>query len=242
MKFKGALKYYINGLKYPLIIYYTAILSIIILIDLFLINLGANITGGFEMATVIFLFVCGLNSFKSAFRMFLANGVSRRTMFTGFIVTAAAAVLIMALIDSIYGHVLTSFGWYKSLYFQLYGARYLGFSALSVQVFAEGFLWRLTAYAASVTAGYLITLLYYRMNNAVKLTVSVGVPVIFGILLPYIDTSLLSGGISDFLKNAADFLYTRGYNPYIEILFFMILIAVFGALSFTAIRRAVIKN
>ena len=48
---------------------------------------------------MVFLFIAGLNSFKENFGMLLQNGVSRRTMFTGRLLTMVSLCVGMTLMD-----------------------------------------------------------------------------------------------------------------------------------------------
>ena len=77
-----------------------------------------------------------------------------------------------------------------------------------------------------------------------KRIVSIGGPVFFLIVLPYIDIYLFDGGIYEAVK----YLFSKawgfldGFNPYISVLSSFITIAIFGALSFLAMRRATVKK
>jgi len=99
MKFVSAFKYQLSGFKKSLIVFYIIIYSIVILTavpELFLPPVDKEGTmSGLEIASIIFLFVCCLNSFKPHFKMLLANGASRMTMFRSYLTTIAAVVLIM---------------------------------------------------------------------------------------------------------------------------------------------------
>lgn len=248
MKFNSALKYQMNGFKKPMIIYYAIIYLIVILAavpELFLPH--ADIEGtwsGMEMATMIFIFVCCLNSFKPSFKMFLANGVSRKTMFKSFITTIAIVVLVLTVIDSISSFIFSSVTNYNSMFYNIYSARYTMASAVSFQVSIEGILWRIFSYAAVGITGFFITVLYYRMDKPMKLLVSIGVPIFFFMILPYIDNMFCNGVIYDtigyLIAKAGGFL--DGYNPYIADLSNAIIFAVLSGLSYLLIRRATVKE
>lgn len=199
-------------------------------------------SSGLEVASIIFLFVCGLNSFKTAFHMSLVNGVSRRTMFKSFAATVVPVAAGMALIDSLNHLLLSSPGRYKSLFYQMYNTRYG--EGVSAQVIAEGFLWMFAIYMFAMMAGFFITTLYYRMNKPVKLLVSIGVPVFMFMVLPYIDATIFRGAvfraIGYFFAKAGGYL--DGYNPYIAVLSGVLAFVAFGALSFLAMRRATVKG
>lgn len=55
---------------------------------------------GMELSTAIFLFIAGLCSFKEAFGMLIQNGVSRKSIFIGRILTAMTIPLFWLLLIS----------------------------------------------------------------------------------------------------------------------------------------------
>jgi hypothetical protein len=250
MKLKAALKYQIHGMIKPLIIFYIIIYAIIIFAGIQRVVMSHNgirvTSSGVEISTAIFIFVFGLNSFKSTFHLFLANGVSRKTMFKSYILAVVPLAVFMALIDTINNLALSSVGSFQSIFYQMYHMHYgpiLNFSA-QMRVALDGFVWMTFLYTALSLIGFFITTIYYRMGKSLKLIVSIGVPVFFLMLLPYMDTYLFDGKIFDalryFLAKAWGFL--DGYNPYISVLTCFITAAVFGALSFLAMRRATVKK
>lgn len=251
MKFKAALKYQLSSMKRPLIVFYIVIYSLLLLMTVLQLTQidRSNVVnfGGMEFASVIFLFVTGLNSFKSTFHLMLANGVSRRTMFHSFSVMVLPVAAGMAIIDTINSVVFSSILNYRGMFKQFYHMRYAaeGGTAYSMQSVFEGFLWMFFLYASVAMIGYLVTTLYYRMNKPLKLVVSIGVPAFFIILLPIIDTVWLPsvdiyGGIATFFKWAWGFA-NGACNPYIAMITSGLTFAVCGALSFLASRKATIK-
>ena len=250
MKLKAALKYQIHGMIKPLIIFYIVIYALIIFIGVQQVvwsRQGVRVTsGGLEVASAIFLFVVGLNSFKSTFHLFLANGISRKTMFKSYLGTVAPLAAFMALIDCINSLALSGVGIYNSVFYQTYYMRYGAVATFGAKmhVMLDGFVWMFFLYAAMAIIGFFITTLYYRMGKPLKLIVSIGVPVFFLMVLPYIDNYLFDGGIYEAVK----YLFSKawgfldGFNPYISVLSSFITIAIFGALSFLAMRRATVKK
>jgi hypothetical protein len=126
----------------------------------------------------------------------------------------------------------------------MYGARYTAASAVSFQVSMDGTIWRLFTYAATAIVGFFITVLYYRLNKPLKLTVSIGVPVFFLMVLPYIDGMFFDGKIYDTIGNliAGAYGFLDGYNPYISVLSSAIIFIVMGVLSYLLMRRATVKE
>lgn len=69
----------------------------ILILTLFIPGLQGT-TNGLEVSAFIFLFVIGLNTFKENFGMFLQNGVSRKTIFAGKLLSTCAVCAIMAVV------------------------------------------------------------------------------------------------------------------------------------------------
>ena len=60
---------------------------------------------GMELSTVIFIFVCGLNSFKSNFYFAKSNGISRKTFIKGLLISIIPIALVMSIIDIIINRI-----------------------------------------------------------------------------------------------------------------------------------------
>ncbi len=250
MKLKAAFKYQLSGMKRPVIIYYLVIYCIFIL----MIVQQASMRGesfkisssGMETATLIFLFITGLNSFKGTFQLFLANGISRKTMFKSYVTSLLPLAAGMAAIDSLNGFLMSLFGNYRPLFYTMYQTHYgtASWNGMTAGMYLDGFIWLFFFYALVAMAGFFITTLYYRMNKPLKLIVSIGVPVFFFIILPYVDAYIFRGQIYDAIgyifAKAGGFL--DGFNPYIAVPSCAVSFAVFGALSFLTMRKATVKQ
>jgi len=251
MKFKSSLKYQLSGMTRSLIIFYGVIYVLLIwmAVSHLIWNRSAVrwSTGGFESASIIFIFIAGLNAFKSTFRMLLANGVSRVTMFKSYAVSVLPLAGTMAFIDSLNGLIFSSFTNYVPMYAQIYGGRYAGLPdnfGTAMQIAGEGFLWMFFTYTMMAMAGFLITTLYYRMNKPLKLAVSIGVPVFLFVVLPYMSTVLFHGKLLSAIGAAIAAVWglSNGPVPYIGMLTGTVSFALFGLFSFLAMRRAYIKE
>lgn len=266
MKLKAAVRYYLNDFKRPVIIFYGVVVALFLiqLLIATLLHSDSASSGGMESASTIFLFVVGLNAFKTQFRLFLQNGLSRKTLFTGFAAGLVLLAAAMTLIDLAFGWFRGLFVSYESMYMERFGSLYADGS--SFKALAEGLLWSFLAYVTAGMTGFLITSLYYRMNKALKLAVSIGVPALVFIVIPLIDGLYTNGAISAFFINVIAF--ALGYNvtvsfsdgligvftqfagfengiplaPYRAVLFSVLCTAVTGALSFLLIRRATVKD
>ncbi|MFA5675582.1 MAG: hypothetical protein WDA65_03585 [Christensenellales bacterium] len=242
MRFKPALKYQIYEAKKQIIIFYIAAILFYTLMAISmggLINSGARVTiSGLEAASIIFLFVFGLNSHKSAFHMMMANGVSRKTFFRSFLASAAAVSIGMAVINSLIGVILKQFIDYRTIFEQL---RH-GYTAYGAAFFGMELLWQFYCYISAVIVGHFITTLFYRMNKTVKLLVSIGAPVFFLIVLPIIDSNLFDGAVYNAIGRF--FSYISGLhsqNAPISICLKSASLALWTGLSYITLRRAPVK-
>lgn len=97
MKRKAAVRYLLHSYRNPLLIFY----GIILLVSLLVCTLmevqvaGEGKVSSVNGASVIFLFVCGLNAFKEDFCFFLQNGVSRKTQFSATCIAFLPVALLM---------------------------------------------------------------------------------------------------------------------------------------------------
>lgn len=132
-----------------------------------------------EFSGLIFLFVMGLNSFKPQFRLFLQNGISRKTHWCGVVLSALVLSLLMTGVFGLMPLVFSSVLGYESMA----NAFYTGQGAL---FHLTGMLWQWMMFLLFMSLGFMMTTLYYRMGPKLKLVVSVGVPFALLILLPIV--------------------------------------------------------
>ena len=201
-------------------------------------------SSGLEAASMIFLFVAGLNSFRVPFLFFLVNGVSRKTMYKSTIISFTIVSAIMAVVDTLSGLVFYRLADYVTIFEQIYGPRY-GIEAFqyNLQFIIERFIWLFSIYVLAIFIGYFVTVLYYRMDIIWKYIVSIGVPALLFLGMPII------GDVTDgkvFIFIAETFLKTmglwNGHNPYISMLSFVVSTVVFAVLGYLLTRRATIKK
>jgi len=259
MKLKSTVKYQIIDIGKPVSIFYFVLFCILVFGFTvsgarFVIsgNVVSTTTGpeisGMELATVVFLFVCGLNSFKEFFRMFMQNGISRKTIFISRLITILDVCTGMAVIDKgilLLGKLIASISnriLYKGLFEMIYSVRADRISALHMHI--DGFFFNLCLYLAAMTIGYFITIAFYRMNRIAKITVAVGVPMVLLNGLPTLDAVLLHGAVMRALVNAFTFAFgfQNGGNPYFGMVTLLLIAAVFSCLSWLMARRAVVKD
>lgn len=268
MNIKAAYRYQLDDHKKAIITYYIILLAIyILLISSISISVSGietitytgsgsdqvsvpvdstdyNMISGMELATVIFLFIAGLDSFKEVFGMLLQNGISRKTLFASRCLTAVSIALIMSVIDKIILLILKSFSLIidenllvKSIYEQAYRNNIEGIGSFSFHM--EGFIYNILLYLFVITLGYFIRLIYYRVSKPVRITISVTIPTVLFILLPIIDEYVTKGKI---YKAFSDFIHFSFGHPLNAALSFTIGAIIFSFLSWLLIKRVSMKE
>lgn len=226
-------KYQIYDFTKAVIIFYSIIISISLLtIGLIPKSLENVSFGSMEIATVIFLFIAGLNCFKSNFKFMLANSVSRRKFYFGNIFALISVSAFMALLDSILNIVLELNIPYEGVVMQLY----------KNDSFVAGFLWIFGLYTLFVCLGWFITMLYYSCNKLMKTVISI-VPVLLIALFQYIDwisRGLVNKAVRGFLDKAMGFAYNN--NVYVGAISLFIGAAAIALICFLPIRNAIAKD
>ena len=256
MNSKSVYKYQLNDIKKPILVFDLVIACIFVLIflstgtKLLTINsleIGPGSVSGLELASVIFLFVGGLNMFRETFRLSMQNGVSRKSIWSGTVLSFLTVGGGMALIDTVTRLVGVNFASRYNVEFQgLYDLLCADRSAKNsmIQNAFEGFLLNFCFYMAALAIGYFITVGYYRMNKIAKIIVSIGVPGLYIFVLPFADLLLFKGTLTNAIVKAILFSFggTNGDNPYFAMGSGLLISAVFLGLTYLMVRRAPIKD
>lgn len=245
MRLKAVVKYNISELKNSILIFY-CIISVIVILFGFSVavdkNGGRSSLGGADMATAIFLFIVGLNSFKQKFLFLSANGITRKAQFYGFIISAIIISIFMGAIDTAYGNILSGFFNYNPGFHQLY--RGWVEAVPKVQTILTGFLWSTVLYFFELMLGYTITTLYYRMTKILKIIVSISVPVLLFTVFPGIDSVLTNGKIYGWIGGFLLALggLKNGINPFIGVLSLLVESIILAGLAYLLVRRVSLKE
>lgn len=243
MNFKQTMKYQMRDFIRTTLIYYLVIALIFVasLIVTALV-LDGGIHGAFSLggSAAIFLFVLGLNAFKSNFYMYIQNGISRRTQLVTFFVSAVCLCLVMTIIDSLYPILFGKILQYESTYQNIY-------SAFGIKSGFISYVWMFTSYLAAMCFGYFLTTLYYRMSKPVKVLVSVGVPVLLFVVLPVIEVFVPSFNLFTSLMKFAAWamgLDLNGFRvfPWRAVGSFAVISVLMMGLSYLLTRRATLKE
>lgn len=242
MKIKQAVIYRLKDVRKSILLFYLIVFASYLLINI-LANLeSVHVSGmsGLEMSSMIFLLVIGLNSFKPTFYLFVQNGVSRKTMYHSYLISMLISSAIMAFIDAVVFTLIGPKLGIISLFEQLYTGFYEDQLLIRLMV---TFLWCLTAYFAFCNIGYFITVLYYRMNKALKLIISISVPCTLFIGVPILD-SYFNGKITRMFVETFDFFFGTGAdrNPFASVISCCCISLVLVLLSFGFVKKVVVKR
>lgn len=214
-------------MKASIYYYLIFIAAVIALIGMFRGNIN-----GIEFSTVVFLFICGLNSFKSNFYFVKTCGVSRKSFMEGILLSAIPVAIVMSVIDQILIKVFNIFISIPNIYEITYDAHDM--------VFFKGMILELFICVMAYILGVAITMLYYRCNKVMKIVVSV-TPIILINLTNLSDR--ISAKIADFMfRNCAVIFGYKSCNVYLGALSLAVITAVLSALTFVMVHKAVIKR
>jgi hypothetical protein len=167
-------KYQIADNRNGVLVYYA------VLIGLALIMVATpnwNSTGTTSLSGVssmIFIFVLGLNCFRSSFLFCQANNISRRSFYFATILSLLVLAVILSLCDLVLDAVLGRYPFYEGFFEQIYPAS--GFAKI---------LWTTALFTFSASLGWMITMIYYRANPWVKVLVSIS-PIVVITLAGYL--------------------------------------------------------
>jgi len=152
--------------KYQLRDYRTAVLVfylVLAVIAAFILAINGRVEGQASLSggSIIFVFVIGLNCFKSSFLFAQANNISRRVFYQATLLSLVGLGIIMGAVDMILDAALQRLPIYLGLFEQLYGKAPL----------AKG-LWTTASLVFAGSLGWMITMIYYRSSNLWKVVVS----------------------------------------------------------------------
>jgi len=250
MNLRASYKYVMYDNKMALLIY--SLIIVLLTVLLFAASVSwsnENSTtriSGMEVASIIFIFVAGLTSFKDNFHMLMQNSISRKGIFTatmlGFITSSGVlstvsivVILITKLMAMMQKNIISG-----SFFETVYPAHVNGMNNLLILL--ESFLLYFVMMLAVVGIGYLIGVIFYRLNKAGKVALAVGIPVFFSVILPVVDVLIFDGRITVGLVRFMDIIFgISAQNPYVAIVSLLVVFLISGLLSWITMRKASVK-
>ncbi len=229
-------KYIFMDYKKAILIFYTIILLICGMMIAVYMNLDSNAQAnmnfaGFGTSALTFIFVAGLNSFKSNYKFMQANNISRKRFFVASIITVMLVSALMAFVDVALNNLLNQIVPIESTYEQLYNNN----------SFLGDFLWSFALFAFTGGLGFFITILYYKCNKLMKVVISFA-PILTIIILVTLDSmvnNVIGKTLLNFMSNA---MGIQSGNSYIAVFSILVCFAVFSSLCYLLLRRISIKD
>lgn len=255
MKSNAIYKFQLAEHKNSMLIFCLVILAILAFIPIYngfsaMFQIQSDVTiqvTGIDMAPAIFLFVCGLNAFKDNFYMALQNGISRKSLFRNRLYVVLTLSLAMALFDQIVmvlGKAIDALSDsinYSGVLEMLYGSQF-GSQSGGFLMYFESFLFLTTLFIAFLSLGYLITVIFYRMNKKQKISYVIGFYVVAFVILPIIDM-MMAGQLSVILLKFLDLtMGMSAHNPFIGMFSLIVFSIILSGLTWVLIRKAGVKN
>lgn len=125
-------------------------------------------------SSVVFIFVLGLNCFRTSFLFAQANNISRRSFYFATILALVGLAAILSLADFVLDSVMSRYPFYAGFFEQIYQGPWIA-----------KLLWTTSLLTFSASLGWMITMLYYRANTVVKVLLSIS-PIVAITLVSYI--------------------------------------------------------
>ena len=190
---------------------------------------------GLEFGGFITCFIIGIVSIRESLRLFLQNGISRRTVAVSFFLDSIAMSLAFAIAGSIllaiFGRIVTAMDINASLINTYSMFIENDTNTRTVIHSMSSMLFSFTIYFLAMHLGQLISLIYYRLNRLFKVLVSIlgGMLLFIGFPLNLLRFDIV------LTKSFIDWLIS-GPGP--VMLVFVVMAIVFSLLAWLLIRRA----
>lgn len=233
----SVMKFILRDSAKPVAIYYLVLVTILAAMLSLLPFLGKEVgpLNGGDGTALIFLFVVGLNMFKSNYQFMQANGVTRMHFYAGGLLAMAAVAAFMAVAGvGIQAMILQV---------SAHGMQTISELLYPANGFLAHFLWELAAHLAAIALGWFVTMLFYRSGTALKLAISIGVPV-FAIIGPPILDVFTDGWFSDAILRFCAFVLGLSGRPdaWAGALGLFVTVVAFSGFCFLLVRRAPVKT
>ena len=242
----------INDMVKPIIIFYLIIIAVVTFTTIQNItNFNDNfhiVNSGLELATVIFLFVCGLNSFKENFYFAKSNNISRKSFIIGVIESIFPIAVVMAVIDVMINRITNIFVQMPTIYDILYtstGADRVGIYNEWIQgnsflTIINTFLLLLALYCFAYVLGVVINMIYFRCNTIMKVVVSI-IPIallnIAGVI--ELNNRYFFPSVYEGIRKVFGIATN---NVYLAFLSLILIVMVLTGISFLLIKKAEVKG
>lgn len=253
MKLKQSIRYQLADFIGPVIVYYGIVVAVHILFFLLHHFVNPNMMylgGGISGFSMVFLFICGLCSFHDNLPMHLQNGVSRKTMYTAWLVVTVIVSAAMAAADTVLATLIDLLNlpiWRGSsnMFLSLFDLEGMGFGTTFVNTLFS-FPFSFVLLALLMTLGYFLVVFFYRLPVKLRIVVGAcaGFLLFFGVPgVKIIDTNLLGEGLRAFfrqyLEPVLEFIWE---NPFALMGTWAVAAVVLAAVTWLILRRTTVAR
>lgn len=252
MKLKQSIRYQLADFIGPVIVYYGIVTAAHVVLFLAWIFTPATIHlgGGLTVFSGLFLFICGLCSFHDNLPMHLQNGVSRKTMYTAWLVVTVIVSAAMAAADTVLATLIDLLNlpiWRGSsnMFLSLFDLEGMGFGATFVNTLFS-FPFSFVLLALLMTLGYFLVVFFYRLPVKLRIVVGAcaGFLLFFGVPgVKILDTNLLGEGLRAFfrqyLEPVLEFLWE---NPFALMGTWAVAAVALAAVTWLILRRTTVAR
>ncbi len=228
-------KYLYRDLRTSITVFFSVMIAIVTL-PIFIAyqfntNEGEVNVSGLGATIAVYIFIMGLNIFKSNFKFMQMNNITRSSFYFGSLIALISLALFLAIIDALLNKYMKLFMSYQGLFEQIYPKN----------LFIADVFWSFSLFTMAVSLGWLITMLYYRSNKLTKIVISIA-PVLLLALAGSLN-NWTNGSFGENIWNLFSILLgLEQANSYMAVLSFSITALIFFALSYLLIRKSPLKN
>ncbi|MCH5300668.1 MAG: hypothetical protein J1E56_05040 [Ruminococcus sp.] len=251
MRVKNSFLFQFSQCIRPMIIFYSVILAITTLSCISIFAYESDVStvmtvSGWDFAGLIFLFVTGCVTTSEGFPVHLQNSISRKSYFIGKILSVSAISAIMTIMYTFVFQLLLETVFFGSKVFQVESILHLFYfetdePTIISTLWSSAVLFVLSLFITML--GVFFSGIFYRVGTITKVTIAAGIPLLFLVVLPIIDSAFLEGTlyykIFDFFANI---LGVFEQLPWKGCLSFGVLFIVTTLLSWLVYRRMPMKR
>ena len=202
---------------------------------------------GMNMMSAMFMLIIGMCSFTESFQFLLQNGVSRKQILAGKMLVFAAGAGMCGVADTLLATVDQKLNGWGNIKFggeilPLFYPEFLEQASSVVRAIVSVALLSVV-YALFAGAGYMVSIIWYRLNKIGRIIFAFGVPAVLLLVYPLADYFLFGGRSMIAIMNAIMKLSgLADGNPFYGLISGVIGLVILAGFSILLIRKTVVRR
>ena len=202
---------------------------------------------GMNMMSAMFMLIIGMCSFTESFQFLLQNGVSRKQILAGKMLVFAAGAGMCGVADTLLATVDQKLNGWGNIKFggeilPLFYPEFLEQVSSVVRAIVSVALLSVV-YALFAGAGYMVSIIWYRLNKLGRIIFAFGVPEVLWHVYPLADYFLFGGRSMIAIMNAIMKLSgLADGNPFYGLISGVIGLVILAGVSILLIRKTVVRR